>query len=148
MGLKELKNEGSKSFQPNFVFDIGDETVLYYDRSIKEFKIVSSYNTPIVEPDLMLLGLAEAPVNIFLHNMAPHYPRLTLIAAVLGKIISDLESVRYTGEAERWRHNMLTLLRAAKALATNPDITEQKDIRICIDGDGAGPLDEFLGGEG
>jgi len=152
MNIEEFKKRAyERQFQPNFVFDIGEETVLYFDHNIKEFKIVSSYNTPIVEPDLMLLALASSPAYIFTHALEPQLPRLPVIAAILDKIIRDIEDAKskYTGDAREWADNFLALLRAAKALCTNPETAKGKRIAVTVapsNGD-TGPLDGFLGGK-
>ena len=144
MQIDELKKVSGP--RPSFSFDIGENAVIYYDRSLTAYRIISDSCNPVVDPDLLVLATAEMPATIFLSPIPPNLPRLQLIAAVIGKIIKDLESVKYEGDVEHWRETVLGLLRATRTAIVNPEMTRGKLLRVCVEPIPSSSLDKYLDG--
>jgi len=146
MQIDELKKVSGP--RPSFSFDIGENAVIYYDRSLTAYRIISDSCNPVVDPDLLVLATAEMPATIFLSPIPPNLPRLQLIAAVIGKIIKDLESVKYEGDVEHWRRTAISLLQAVKAVLVNPEAVKGKLLRVCVEPIPSSSLDKYLDGGG
>ena len=146
MRIEELRKTGGP--RPAFAHDIGENAVIYYDRSLTAYRIISDSCNPVVDPDLLVLAIAEMPAAIFLSPIPPNLPRIALIAAVIDKIVKDLESVKYDGDVEHWRQTAVSLLRAVKAVLVNPEAVKGKLLRVCVEPIPDSSLDRFMGGGG
>ena len=144
MQIDELKKVSGP--RPAFSADIGDNAVIYFDRSLTAYRIISENCSPIVDPDLLALAISELPTAVFLSPIPPNLPRIALIAAVIDKIVKDLESVKYEGDVEHWRRTAISLLQAVKAVLTNPEMTKGKMLRVCVEAIPDSSLDKFMGG--
>jgi len=144
MRIEELRKTGGP--RPAFAHDVGENAIIYFDRSLSAYRIISDNCNPVVDPDLLVLAIAEMPATIFLSPIPPNLPRIALIAAVIDKIIKDLESVKYEGDVEHWRRTAISLLQAVKAVLVNPEAVKGKLLRVCVEPIPSSSLDKYLDG--